>query len=51
MKDYYATLGVERDCSIRRIKRAYKKLARRWHPDLNPLDPSCLNRIREINEA
>jgi curved DNA-binding protein len=51
MKNYYAILGVARDSSTRQIKQAYKKLARHWHPDLHPQDPSCRTRIREINEA
>jgi DnaJ-class molecular chaperone len=51
LKDYYTILGVARDSSIRQIKRAYKKLARQWHPDLHPQDPACRTRIREINEA
>ncbi len=51
MKDYYAILGVARDSSTRRIKQAYKKLARKWHPDIHPEDPSCRTRMREINEA
>jgi DnaJ-class molecular chaperone len=51
MKDYYAILDVARDSSTRQIKRAYKKLARQWHPDLHPQDPACRTRIQEINEA
>jgi DnaJ-class molecular chaperone len=51
MKDYYAILGVAGDSSTRRIKQAYKKLARKWHPDIHPEDPSCRTRMREINEA
>ena len=51
MKDYYASLGVPGDASIREIKRAYKKLVKKWHPDLHPQEPACLAKIREINEA
>ena len=51
MKDYYTILGVEGGSSARQIKRAYKKLARQWHPDLHPQDPACRTKIREINEA
>ena len=51
MKDYYASLGVPGDASIREIKRAYKKLVKKWHPDLHPQDPACRTKILEINEA
>ena len=51
MKDYYTTLGVARDSSVRQIKRTYKKLAKQWHPDLHPQDPACRDKILEINEA
>src|SRR6187399_3111103 len=50
MKDYYLILGVERTASNRDIKRAYRQLAIRYHPDKNPnLDAE--ERIKEINEA
>jgi curved DNA-binding protein CbpA len=42
---------VERDSSIRQIKRIYKKLAKEWHPDLHPGDPAARIRMQEINEA
>jgi len=51
LKDYYAILGLGGGASSREIKRAYKKLARKWHPDLRPEDPACRTRIQEINEA
>jgi len=51
LKDYYASLGVPGDASIREIKRAYKKLVKKWHPDLHPQEPACLAKIWEINEA
>jgi curved DNA-binding protein CbpA len=51
LKDYYAILGVERGVSARDIKRAYKKLVRKWHPDLHPDDPACRTKAQEINEA
>ncbi len=51
MKDYYTILGVPREASIREIKRAYKKLVKKWHPDLHSQDPACRAKIQEINEA
>ncbi len=50
-KDYYETLGVEKDASIDDIKRAYKKLAKKYHPDLNKSDPSAETKFKEVNEA
>jgi curved DNA-binding protein len=50
-KDYYATLGVAKTASEAEIKRAYRKLARQHHPDLNPGDKKAEARFKEINEA
>jgi curved DNA-binding protein len=50
-KDYYATLGVPRDAGQKQVKSAFRKLARKHHPDVNPNDPSATERFREINEA
>ncbi|UCH43744.1 MAG: DnaJ domain-containing protein [Dehalococcoidales bacterium] len=50
-KDYYAILGVKRDASEADIKKAYRKLARQHHPDVNPGDKSAEARFKEINEA
>jgi DnaJ-class molecular chaperone len=50
-KDYYATLGVTKAASEADIKRAYRKLAREFHPDLNPGDKKAEARFKEINEA
>ena len=49
--DYYNILGVNKDASQDDIKKAYKKLARKYHPDLNPNDPDAQRRFQEINEA
>ena len=50
-KDYYKTLGVPRNASPDDIKSAYRRLARRYHPDVNPDDPAAEARFKEINEA
>lgn len=50
-KDYYNTLGVSRDASERDIKQAFRRLARRWHPDVNPDDKEAEEKFKEINEA
>ncbi|MBK1718001.1 DnaJ C-terminal domain-containing protein [Thiocystis violacea] len=49
-KDYYKTLGVARDASQDEIKRAYRKLARKYHPDVSK-EPNAETRFKEINEA
>lgn len=49
--DYYKILGVDKNASQDDIKKAYKKLARKHHPDLNPNDPDAKRRFQEINEA
>jgi len=50
-RDYYNILGVNRDASEREIKQAYRRLARRYHPDVNPSDKSAEAKFKEINEA
>ena len=50
-KDYYTTLGVPKTASEKEIKQAYRKLARKHHPDVNPGDKSAEAKFKEINEA
>ncbi len=50
-KDYYAILGVPPDATLADIKKAYRRLARRYHPDRNNGDPAAAARFREITEA
>ncbi|MEP0984313.1 DnaJ C-terminal domain-containing protein [Ekhidna sp.] len=49
--DYYATLGLSKDASVDEIKKAYRKLARKYHPDLNPNDTEAEKKFKQINEA
>jgi len=50
-RDYYQVLGVGRDSSTQEIKKAYRALARKYHPDVNPDDKRAEERFKEINEA
>jgi DnaJ-class molecular chaperone len=50
-KDYYATLGVNKGSTEKEIKQAFRKLARKHHPDVNPGDKAAESRFKEINEA
>jgi len=50
-KDYYATLGVPKTATDKELKQAYRKLARKHHPDVNPGDKAAEAKFKEINEA
>src|SRR2546426_7779498 len=50
-KDYYSTLGVAKTATQKELKQAYRKLARKHHPDVNPGVPSAEAKFKEINEA
>lgn len=51
VRDYYEILGIDRKASQDDVKKAYRKLARKYHPDLNPGDKSAEQKFKELNEA
>ena len=50
-RDYYEILGVKKDASQEEIKKSYRKLAKKYHPDANPGDNKAEEKFKEINEA
>ena len=50
-RDYYEVLGVERGADDAAIKKAYRQLAKKYHPDVNPGDKDAEEKFKEVNEA
>src|SRR5882724_8759503 len=51
MADYYQTLGVNHEADVEEIRKAYRRLARKHHPDLNPGDKAAEDRFKKVQEA
>ena len=49
--DYYKVLGVDKNASEKEVRKAYRKLARKYHPDLNPDDKEAQRKFQQVNEA
>ena len=50
-RDYYEVLGLQKGATDEEIKKAYRKLAKQYHPDLNPDNPEAEAKFKEVNEA
>ncbi|MDR0287607.1 MAG: DnaJ domain-containing protein, partial [Clostridiales bacterium] len=50
-RDFYEVLGISKSASTDEIKKAYRKLAKQYHPDMNPGDKSAEAKFKEVNEA